>query len=81
MLSIGKNTDEIVGLFHSAPDFNERITRYQIEHLAGKKGGGIKYHVPSCEKLLNESLCFATEECNGIINPVQFGKRWSKRVG
>lgn len=81
MLSIGKNTDEIVGLFHSAPDFNERITRYQIEHLAGKKGGGTKYHVPSCEKLLNESLCFATEECNGIINPVQFGKRWSKRVG
>jgi DNA primase large subunit len=31
--------------------------------------------VPSCEKLLNENLCFATEECSGIVNPIQFGRR------
>jgi DNA primase large subunit len=81
MLSIGKSTDEIVNLFHSAPDFNERITRYQIEHLAGKKGGGTKYYVPSCEKLINESLCFATKECEGIKNPVQFGRGQNRKVG
>ncbi len=78
MLAIGKPIEEIVMMFQNAPDFNERITRYQVEHLAGMKGGHTKYSVPSCEKLRNESLCFATEECNGIINPLQFGRK-SKR--
>ena len=80
MLSIGKNIDDIVELFHDAPDFNEGVTRYQIEHLAGKKGSGTRYFVPSCEKLINESLCFATRECDGIVNPVQFGRRSRKKV-
>jgi len=74
MLAIGKSIDDIVILFHNAPDFNEKITRYQVEHLAGTKGSRTKYSVPSCEKLRNENLCFATEECNGIINPSQFGR-------
>jgi DNA primase large subunit len=78
MLAIGKQTDEVVELFKNAPDFNEKITRYQVEHLAGTKGSRVKYSVPSCEKLRNENLCFATEDCAGIINPVQFG-RWKKQ--
>ena len=73
MLFIGKSIDDIVELFHSAPDFNEKVTRYQIEHLAGKKGSGTRYFVPSCEKLANEDLCFSTRDCDGIVNPVQFG--------
>jgi DNA primase large subunit len=80
MLSIGKNVNDIVEMFHSAPDFNEGVTRYQIEHLAGKKGSGTRYFVPSCEKLTNESLCFATRECDGIVNPVQFGHRSRNKV-
>lgn len=78
MLAIGKQTDEIVELFKNAPDFNEKITRYQVEHLAGTKGSRVKYSVPSCEKLRNENLCFATEDCAGITNPVQFG-RWKRQ--
>lgn len=79
MLAIGKPVDQIVALFQNAPDFNEKITRYQVEHLAGMKGSMTKYSVPSCEKLRNENLCFATEECAGIINPVQFGRKKSKK--
>lgn len=78
MLAIGKQTDEVVELFKNAPDFNEKITRYQVEHLAGTKGSRVKYSVPSCEKLRNENLCFATEDCAGITNPVQFG-RWKRQ--
>jgi DNA primase large subunit len=80
MLSIGKNIDEIASLFHTAPDYDEKITRYQIEHLAGKKGSGTKYFVPSCEKVINENLCFATKECAGIVNPFQFGRGLRKKV-
>lgn len=75
MLAIGKPVDEIVEMFKNAPDFNERITRYQVEHLAGSKGSMTKYSVPSCDKLRTENLCFATKDCNGIINPIQFGRR------
>jgi DNA primase large subunit len=78
MLGVGKSIDEIVLLFRNAPDYNEKITRYQVEHLAGIKGSHIKYSVPSCQKLLNENLCFATEECNGITNPIQFGQNLKK---
>ncbi len=74
MLSIGKNVDEVILLFQNAPDYNEKITRYQVEHLAGKKGSQIKYSVPTCSKLANENLCYATNDCKGITNPLQFGR-------
>lgn len=74
MLGIGRSVDEIVSLYRNAPDFNEKITRYQVEHLAGLRGSRTRYSVPACEKLLNENLCFATEECAGIFNPIQFGR-------
>jgi DNA primase large subunit len=75
MLAIGKPVDEIVMMYENAPDFNEKITRYQVEHLAGMKGSRTKYSVPSCDKLRNENLCFATADCDGIINPIQFGRK------
>lgn len=75
MLAIGRPVDEIVMMYENAPDFNEKITRYQVEHLAGMKGSHTKYSVPSCDKLRNENLCFATAECDGIINPMQFGRK------
>ena len=78
MLAIGKSIDEIAVLFHNAPDYNEKVTRYQVEHLAGIRGSHVKYSVPSCEKLRNENLCFATEKCNGITNPIQFGRNLEK---
>ena len=79
MLAIGKSVDDIVILFHNAPDYNENITKYQVEHLAGNRGSHTKYSVPSCEKLRNENLCFATEECNGITNPIQFRSKLFKK--
>jgi DNA primase large subunit len=75
MLAVGKPLDEIVLMFENAPDFNEKITRYQVEHLAGLKGSHTRYSVPSCDKVRNENLCFATAECDGLINPVQFGRK------
>ena len=75
MLTIGKNTDEIVTMFQNSPDYNEKVTRYQIEHLAGNKGSRIKYSVPSCKRLHSEDLCFATVDCENILNPIQFGRK------
>lgn len=75
MLAIGKTEEEVVEIFKNSPDYNEKITRYQVEHLAGKKGSHIKYSVPSCDRLRSEDLCFAIKECQNLVNPIQFGRR------
>ena len=75
LLSKGQTVDQIAPLFKNAPDYSERITKYQLEHISGSSGSGTKYQCPSCEKLRSENLCFATSDCDGIINPIQFGKK------
>ncbi|KER06467.1 putative DNA primase large subunit protein [Marine Group I thaumarchaeote SCGC AAA799-E16] len=75
LLSKGQSVQQIAPLFKNAPDYNERVTLYQLNHLAGTSGSGTQYSCPSCEKLKTQSLCFATSECNGIITPLQFGKK------
>jgi DNA primase large subunit len=75
LLSKGQTTDQIAPLFKNAPDYNERVTRYQLEHIAGSSGKGTRYSCPSCDKLKSENLCFEIPECNGIINPSQFGTK------
>ena len=80
LLARGQTADQIAPLFKNAPDYNERVTRYQLEHISGASGRGTKYQCPSCEKLRSESLCFATPDCDGIINPAQFGRRRGRQA-
>jgi DNA primase large subunit len=75
LLSKGQSIQQIAPLFKNAPDYNPRVTLYQLNHLAGTSGGGTQYTCPSCEKLKTQDLCFATSECDNIINPLQFGKK------
>ena len=75
LLSKGQTVQQIAPLFKNAPDYNERVTLYQLNHLAGTSGSGTQYSCPSCEKLKTQSLCFATPECDNIISPLQFGKK------
>ncbi|MCS7140825.1 MAG: hypothetical protein NZ888_01400 [Candidatus Nitrosocaldus sp.] len=74
MLGIGKGVDEVCELFRNAPDYNERVTRYQVEHLAGLRGNRIRYSCPSCSKVASQGLCFKSDECDSITNPLQFGR-------
>ena len=75
LLSKGQSVDQIAPLFKNAPDYNERVTLYQLNHLAGTSGSSTKYSCPSCEKLKTQNLCHATSDCDGIISPLQFGKK------
>ncbi len=68
LLNIGMGVDEVVDLFRNTPDFNERIARYQVEHLAGMRGSGKKYKTYSCEKMKTLGLC--TGDC-GTRSPLQ----------
>ncbi|WP_440059159.1 hypothetical protein ACSU1N_05065 [Thermogladius sp. 4427co] len=65
LINIGMDIDAIVDLFRNAPDFNERITRYQVEHLAGLRGKKQKYLPYNCDKLKSLSICPIAENCQG----------------
>jgi DNA primase large subunit len=76
LLGRGQTIDEIAPLFKNAPDYNEKVTRYQIKQLSGETGGNkTKYACPSCEKIQSNNLCYITPDCDNIINPMQFGKK------
>lgn len=75
LLSKGQTIQQVAPLFKNAPDYNGRVTLYQLNHLAGTSGSGTQYTCPSCEKLKTQSLCFAIPECDNIINPLQFGRK------
>ena len=75
LLSKGQTVQQVAPLFKNAPDYNGRVTLYQLNHLAGTSGSGTQYTCPSCEKLKTQSLCFAIPECDNIINPLQFGRK------
>ena len=75
LLGRGQTIDDIAPLFKNAPDYDEKVTRYQIKQVAGETGSNIKYSCPSCEKIKSNDLCYATPDCDNIINPMQFGKK------
>ncbi len=68
LLNLGVDVDRVVDVFRNMPDFNEKITRYQVEHLAGLRGSGKRYRTYSCEKMKSLGLCKA--EC-GTRSPIQ----------
>ncbi|HYK94223.1 MAG TPA: hypothetical protein VEY07_09340 [Thermoplasmata archaeon] len=48
--------ETIVDAYRGAPDFDESITRYQVEHIT-MRDGGLGYMPPECETLRSHGLC------------------------
>ncbi len=64
---IGMKNDEIMKIFATAPDFNESMTRYQVEHITGgisKK----EYEVPKCSTLQAYGLCIKDVANDNLCN-------------
>jgi DNA primase large subunit len=66
--------EEVVGLFRTVADFDEKVTRYQVEHIAGLRGGRKAYMPPSCEEMNSLGLCPTNLGC-GVKNPLAYGLR------
>jgi DNA primase large subunit len=77
LIALGASTEYIVDLFRNLPDFNEKITRYQIEHLAGKKGSGKRYSPYNCENMRSRGLCVA--DC-GVKHPLSYYYRELRKL-
>jgi DNA primase large subunit len=75
-LNRGYTIEQILALLAERPDFNERIARYQVEHIAGLRGSRTKYRPPSCQTMRSLGLCVEDGRlCPKYIrNPLEFRK-------
>ncbi len=53
---VGADFETIVDAYRGAPDFDESITRYQVEHIT-LRDQGMGYAVPECDTLRSHGLC------------------------
>lgn len=73
----GVSTNGILNLFSNFPDFREKKTRYQVEHLSGQRGSGTKYKPYNCATLKTHGVCTNPNDpiCKRIGNPLFYHLR------
>jgi len=68
--------ESVIDLFRSLSDFNERMTRYQVEHIAGGRGSRTKYIPPRCDTLRTHGVCPGMDDiCKTIRHPLGYYRR------
>jgi DNA primase large subunit len=83
LINRGYSTEQILTILSERPDFNERIARYQVEHIAGLRGSRTKYRPPSCQAMKAYGLCVEDGRLcpRGIKNPLDFRKPKDRQKG
>ncbi|MFQ5838116.1 MAG: DNA primase regulatory subunit PriL [Thermoplasmata archaeon] len=70
--NLGLGFEEIYQIFSSVPDFNEHMTRYQIEHITGQISG-TEYTAPECSTMKSYGLCPGPDQlCHKITHPLSY---------
>jgi DNA primase large subunit len=76
LVNIGMPTENVIELFKNFSDFNERMTRYQVEHIAGERGSRTRYTPPRCETLKTHGVCTNPDTlCQRIRHPLGYYKK------
>ena len=77
LINRGYSTEQILTILSERPDFNEKIARYQVEHIAGLRGSRTRYRPPSCQTMRSLGLCVEDGKyCpRWIQNPLQYQKK------
>lgn len=79
LVNIGMSSETINELYKTFSDYNERLTRYQIEHIAGEKGSATRYTPPQCSLLQTHGVCKNRDDlCRRIYHPLAYYKRKQK---
>jgi len=80
LVNVGMPSDSVVDLFKSFSDYNERMTRYQVEHIAGERGSRTRYIPPKCDTLKTHGVCTNPDElCRTVHHPLSFYRIKSKQ--
>jgi DNA primase large subunit len=76
LVSIGMPSEKVAQLFKSFSDYNERLSRYQIEHIAGERGSRTRYKPPQCATLQTHSVCANKDAlCFLVRHPLAYYRR------
>lgn len=79
LVNVGMPIDDMVQLYVSVTDFDEALTRYQIEHIAGLKGARTRYTPPTCNTLRTHGICRNQDAvCKTVVHPLSY---YRKKVG
>ncbi len=80
LVSIGMPPEKVAELFKSFSDYNERLTRYQIEHIAGERGSRTRYTPPQCATLQTHGVCVNQDAlCRWVRHPLAYYRLKLKR--
>lgn len=70
--TLGMDSDEILETFSTAPDFDERKSRYQVDHITGEISG-TEYTPPECSTMKSYGICFDPDQlCARIKHPLTY---------
>jgi DNA primase large subunit len=73
LVNIGMSAEAVNDMFKTFSDYNERLTRYQIEHIAGERGSGTHYTPPQCSVLQTHGVCKNRDDlCRRIAHPLKY---------
>ena len=76
LISVGMSAENVVELFKGFSDYSERMTRYQVEHIAGERGSRTQYTPPSCDTLKTHGICVTQDDlCRKIKHPLAYYRR------
>ncbi len=76
LVNVGSTENDVLNFFKSASDFDERKTRYQVEHISGRRGSKTKYTPPKCDTLKTHGLCIEPDElCKTVKHPLTYYRR------
>ncbi len=78
LVNAGVPEEEVIKMLHALTDFDEKITRYQVEHIAGRRGSRTKYTPPNCKTMQTHGICVNPDDiCATIRHPLSY---YRKRV-
>jgi len=79
--SLKLNTNDILKIFSTAPDYLEDKTRYQVEHITGASSA-TEYKCPGCDKMRTYGICPVEKMddlCKKVRHPLTYySHKWKE---
>ena len=73
LINAGMELEDIVKLYTSVTDFDEKLTKYQVEHIAGLVGGKTRYKPLGCSRMKTHGLCPGEDDlCRKVQSPLAY---------
>jgi DNA primase large subunit len=80
LINVGMPLENVIELFKNFSDYNERMTRYQVEHIAGERGSRTRYIPPKCDTLKTHGVCTNPDRlCETVHHPLAYYRIKSKQ--